>query len=44
MFQFKHKDAKWYKLSGKYSFQYGSMANAKVFLLALEKLVGYQWK
>jgi hypothetical protein len=43
-FQFKHKDAKWYSLSGKYSFQYGNMANARVFLLALEKLMGYQWK
>ncbi len=42
-FQFKHKDAKWYSLSGKYSFQYGNMANARVFLLALEKLVGYRW-
>ena len=42
-FQFKHKDAKWYSLSGKYSFQYGNMANARVFLLALESLMGYQW-
>ncbi len=42
-FQFKHKDAKWYSLSGKYSFQYGNMANARVFLLALEKLMGYRW-
>jgi len=44
MFQFKHKDAKWYSLSGKYSFQYGTMANGRVFLLALEKLMGYQWQ
>jgi hypothetical protein len=43
MFQFKHKDAKWYSLSGKYSFQYGTMANARVFLLALENLMGYRW-
>ena len=42
-FQFKHKDAKWYSLSGKYSFQYGNMANSRVFLLALEKLMGYRW-
>ena len=42
-FQFKHKDAKWYSLSGKYSFQYGNMANGRVFLLALEKLMGYRW-
>jgi hypothetical protein len=44
MFQFKHKDSKWYSLSGKYSFQYGSMANGRVFILALEKLMGYQWR
>lgn len=43
-FQFKHKDAKWYSLSGKYSFQYGTMANGRVFLLALEKLMGYRWQ
>jgi hypothetical protein len=42
-FQFKHKDTKWYSLSGRYSFQYGNMANARIFLLALEKLMGYQW-
>ena len=42
-FQFKHKDAKWYSLSGKYSFQYGNMANARVFLMALESLMGYRW-
>jgi hypothetical protein len=43
-FQFKHKDAKWYSLAGRYSFQYGNMSNARVFLLALEKLMGYRWK
>jgi hypothetical protein len=42
-FKFKHQDAKWYSLSGKYSFQYVNMANARVFLLALEKLMGYRW-
>jgi hypothetical protein len=42
-FQFKHKDTKWYSLSGRYSFMYGNMANARVFLLALEKLMGYRW-
>ncbi|HEY7089287.1 MAG TPA: hypothetical protein VH518_14415, partial [Tepidisphaeraceae bacterium] len=44
MFSFKHKDAKWYRSAGKYSFQYGRMANGKVFLLALDKLMGYRWK
>jgi len=42
-FSFKHKDAKWYSSQGKYSFAYGQMANAKVFLLALDKLLGYRW-
>lgn len=42
-FSFKHKDAKWYSLSGKYNFQYGMMANPKVFILALDKLMGYSW-
>lgn len=42
-FSFKHKDAKWYSRAGKYSFAYGQMANAKVFLLALDKLLGYRW-
>jgi hypothetical protein len=42
-FSFKHKDATWLSRSGKFSFQYGKMANARVFLLALEKLMGYKW-
>jgi hypothetical protein len=42
-FQFKHKDAKWYSLSGKYSFAYGTLANARIFLLTLERLMGYRW-
>lgn len=42
-FQFKHKDAKWYSLSGKYAFDYGSMANARLFLLCLERFMGYTW-
>ena len=39
-FSFKHKDAHWYSREGKYKFPYASMANAKVFLLACNKLVG----
>jgi hypothetical protein len=42
-FSFKHKDAKWFSRAGKFSFSYGGMANAKVFLLALDKLMGYRW-
>jgi hypothetical protein len=42
-FSFKHKDAKWYSRAGKYSFSYGTMANPKVFLFAMEKLMGYRF-
>jgi hypothetical protein len=42
-FSFKHRDAKWFSRVGKFSFQYGQMANGKVFFLALEKLMGYRW-
>jgi hypothetical protein len=42
-FSFKHKDARWFSRAGKYSFGYGRMANGRVFLLALEKLMGYRW-
>lgn len=37
-----HKDAKWYSGNGKFSFPYGGIANARVMLLLLEKLVGYR--
>jgi hypothetical protein len=42
-FSFKHREAKWFSRVGKFSFQYGQMANGKVFFLALEKLMGYRW-
>ena len=42
-FSFKHRDAKWFSRAGKFNFQYGQMANGKVFFLALEKLMGYRW-
>ena len=43
-FSFVHKDAKWYRSAGKYRFEYGNMANGKVFFLVLEKLMGYSWE
>jgi hypothetical protein len=43
-FSFQHKDAKWFSRQGKFSFPYGQMANAKVFLFALDKLMGYRWE
>jgi len=42
-FAFKHKDAKWFSSEGKYNFRYGAMANARVFLMALDRLMGYRW-
>jgi hypothetical protein len=42
-FTFKNTDAKWYSSAGKYSFPYRKIANAKVFLFAMEKLMGYRW-
>jgi hypothetical protein len=42
-FSFKHKDARWFSSAGKFSFAYGRMANARVFMLALDKLMGYRW-
>ena len=42
-FSFKHKDAKWFSKEGKYKFSYAGMANAKVFLLACDKFLGYRW-
>jgi hypothetical protein len=42
-FLFKHVDAKWYSREGKFKFSYANMANARVFLLVLDKLMGYRW-
>jgi hypothetical protein len=42
-FTFKNTDAKWYSRAGKYSFPYAKIANARVFLMAMEKLMGYRW-
>jgi hypothetical protein len=42
-FSFKHNDARWFSRAGKFSFAYGRMANARVFMLALDKLMGYRW-
>jgi hypothetical protein len=42
-FMFKHVDARWYSSEGKFRFSYANMANARVFMLALDKLMGYRW-
>jgi hypothetical protein len=38
-FRIHHKDAKWFSAAGKYSFLYGEMPNAKLFLLALDRFL-----
>jgi hypothetical protein len=40
-FRIHHKDAGWFSRKGKFNFQYSDMANARLFLLAIEKLCGY---
>lgn len=43
-FQFKHQDARWWSGQGKYRFTYGSMPNARLFLLCLRQLAGVTWQ
>jgi len=38
-----HHDARWYSSAGKYSFDYASMANGRLFVIALERLLGYSF-
>jgi hypothetical protein len=40
IFQFKHQDARWWSGKGKYSFEYASIPNAKVFLICIQKIAG----
>jgi hypothetical protein len=42
-FHITSKDARWFSSKGKFNFAYGQMDNARVFLLMLEKLVGYSF-
>ena len=37
-------EAKWLGSKGKFSFAYGQMGNAKLFLYALEQILGYQFE
>jgi hypothetical protein len=43
-FAIHHKDAKWFGRAGKYRFSYGDMANAQLFLIAIERLSGFSFK
>ena len=44
-FQIKRTDAQigWFSKSGVFQFNYGQMANARLFLMALDKLLGYRF-
>jgi hypothetical protein len=42
LFTIHHKDAGWFSRKGKFSFRYGSMSNGQVFLMLMERLVGYR--
>jgi hypothetical protein len=43
IFYFEHKDSTWWKGKGKYSFAYGSLPNARAFLICLDQVAGIQW-
>ena len=40
-FSIQTHEARWFSSKGKFSFEYGGMGNAKLFLYALERLAGY---
>jgi hypothetical protein len=42
-FHITHKDAGWFSRKGKFSFSYSTMANARLFLLAIDKLMGIRF-
>jgi hypothetical protein len=41
-FSIQHKDARWFSREGKYDFDYKKVANAKLFLIAVDRLVGWR--
>jgi hypothetical protein len=45
VFKIKRTDAKigWFSKSGVFQFEYGKMANARLFVIALDKLLGYRF-
>jgi hypothetical protein len=42
-FSFKTNEARMFSSKGKFSFQYGQMGNAKLFLMCLDRLAGIRW-
>jgi hypothetical protein len=45
IFEIKRTDAKigWFSKTGVFSFGYGQMANSRLFILALDKLLGFRF-
>jgi hypothetical protein len=43
VFQFTHKDARWWSGKGKYSFTYGNIPNAHLFIFCLKRLTKISW-
>ena len=42
-FNIQHQEARWFRGAGKFSFPYASLTNARLFLHAMDKLVGYRF-
>jgi hypothetical protein len=42
-FQFKHQDSHWWSGKGKFSFDYGNIPNARIFLICLKELTDIYW-
>jgi hypothetical protein len=42
-FQFKHQDARWWSGKGKFSFDYGNIPNARIFMICLKELADIYW-
>jgi hypothetical protein len=44
VFQFSHKDARWWSGRGRYVFNYANIPNAQLFLICLDSLAGIRWE
>jgi hypothetical protein len=42
-FQFKHQDSNWWSGKGKFSFEYGNIPNARIFMICLKELTDIYW-
>ena len=43
IFQFKHQDSRWWSGKGKFSFEYGNIPNARIFMICLKELADIYW-